>query len=83
MISRFAGRAGSNEFEKRLSARTYNMAVSEEKRDILLDDLLRARLEGAFVSPCGTEGALWEGFPEWPEEYPDDVLLDVGEETGE
>jgi hypothetical protein len=76
MISRFAGRAGSNEFEKRLSARTYNMAVSEEKRDILLDDLLRARSEGAFVSPCGTEGALWEGFPEGPEEYPFDLILE-------
>ncbi len=56
------------------------MTVSEEKRDILLDDLLRARLEGAFVSPCGTEGALWEGFPECPEE---DASVDGGKETCE
>ena len=59
------------------------MAVSEEKRNILLDDLLRARLEGAFVSPCGTEGALWEGFPGGPEEYPYDAFADGDKETGE
>jgi hypothetical protein len=59
------------------------MAVSEEKRNILLDDLLRARLEGAFVSPCGTEGVLWEDFSEWPEECAYDAFGDVGMETGE
>jgi hypothetical protein len=59
------------------------MKVPEEKRDILLEDLLRARLEGAFVSPCGTEGAQWEGFPEPPEEYPHDAFVDEGKETGE
>jgi hypothetical protein len=52
------------------------MTVSEEKRNILLDDLLRARLEGASVSPCGTESAGWEGFPEWPEECPSGFLCD-------
>ena len=59
------------------------MTASEEKRDILLNDLLRARLEGAFVSPCGTEGAQWEGFPEWPEEYPYNVFMNEDKETGE
>ena len=49
------------------------MTVSEDERDILLNDLLRARLEGASVSPCGTESAGWEGFPEWPEEFPYDI----------
>lgn len=58
------------------------MKVSKEKRNILLDDLLRARMEGAFVSPCGTEGALWEGFPEWPEEFPYDAFGDGGVEKG-
>jgi len=59
------------------------MTASEEKRNILLDDLLRARLEGAFVSPCGTEGALWEGFPEEPDEYPYDAFADGDKETDE
>jgi hypothetical protein len=52
------------------------MTISEEKKNILLNDLLRARLEGAFVSPCGTEGALWEGFTESPEEYPFEPILE-------
>ncbi len=59
------------------------MTVSEEKRNILLDDLLRARLEGAFVSPCGTEGAGWEGFPDWPEECPSDAHGDKEMHPGE
>jgi hypothetical protein len=59
------------------------MTVSEEKRNILLDDLLRARSEGAFVSPCGTEGALWEGFSEWLEECDYDALGDGGMDSGE
>ncbi len=59
------------------------MTVSEDERDILLNDLLRARLEGALVSPCGTEGALWEGFPGGPEEYPYDAFEDGDKETGE
>jgi hypothetical protein len=52
------------------------MTIPEEKKNILLDDLLRARLEGAFVSPCGTEGAIWEDFPESPEEYPSELTLE-------
>ena len=58
------------------AGKTYNMTIPEEKTNKLLDDLLRARSEGAFVSPCGTEGALWEGFPEGPEEYPFDLILE-------
>jgi len=58
------------------------MAGSTEKKNIPLEDLLRARLEGAFVSPCGTEGARWEGFPEWPEEFPYDAFGGEGPETG-
>lgn len=42
--------------------------------EIPYEDYLRARQEGAFVSPCGTEGCLWEGFPEWPEEFPYDAF---------
>lgn len=53
-----------------------NQGMTDAKREISLDDLTRARLEGAFVSPCGTEGARWEGFPEWPEEFPYDVFLE-------
>jgi hypothetical protein len=34
----------------------------------------RSRREGAFVSPFGTEGAQWEGFPEYDEEGPDGPL---------
>ncbi|MCE5333733.1 MAG: hypothetical protein LLG06_04005 [Desulfobacteraceae bacterium] len=41
---------------------------------IELENMKRARSEGAFVSPCGTEGARWEGFPEWPEPFPYDAL---------
>ncbi len=43
-------------------------------RLIELENIQRARREGAFVSPCGTEGARWEGFPEWPEPFPYDAL---------
>ena len=57
------------------------MTESKEKKNILFEDLLRARMEGAFVSPCGTEGARWEGFPEWPEEFPYDVFGDDDQGT--
>ena len=65
--------SNSDEVENRGAGRSQNMTVEEEKRDILMEDILRARLEGAFISPCGTEGARWEGFPEWPEEFPYDI----------
>ncbi len=64
----------SDESKKEDPARDQGMI--EDRRQIPLDDILRARLEGAFVSPCGTEGARWEGFPEWPEEFPYDVFLE-------
>ena len=70
----------SDEFEKEAAGRGRNITVEEAKRDMLLEDILRARLEGAFISPCGTEGARWEGFPEWPEEFPYDIY---GSETGD
>ncbi len=50
--------------------------IEAENPAITYDDCLRSREEGAFVSPCGTEGCLWEGFPEWPEEFPYDAFLD-------
>ena len=71
--------SNSDEVENRGAGRSQNMTVEEEKRDILMEDILRARLEGAFISPCGTEGARWEGFPEWPEEFPYDAF---GTENG-
>ena len=46
------------------------------ERHIALEDIMRAIAEGAFVSPCGTEGCRWEGFPEWPEEFPYDAFGD-------
>jgi len=35
--------------------------------DIPCEEYERARREGAFVSPCGTEGCQWDGFPEPPD----------------
>jgi hypothetical protein len=64
----------SAKFENRGAGRDQNITVTEGKGDILLEDIFRARREGAFVSPCGTEGARWEGFPEWPEEFPYDAF---------
>lgn len=57
--------------------------VSESKIGITLDNISRSRLEGAFVSPCGTEGCRWEGFPEWPEEFPYDAFGDYWAADGE
>ncbi len=54
--------------------------IPEAPREILSSDLLRSRLEGVFISPCGTEGCLWEGFPEWPEEFPYDAFIDEDED---
>jgi hypothetical protein len=65
--------SNSDKVENRGAGRSQNMTVEEEKSDILMADILRARLEGVFISPCGTEGARWEGFPEWPEEFPYDI----------
>ncbi len=60
---------------------------SECGGDVALEDILRARSEGAFVSPCGTEGCRWEDFPEWLEEFPYDAsgegLLETGEKEQE
>jgi hypothetical protein len=72
--------SNSDKFENRGASQGQNIAVVEGKRDILLEDILRARLEGVFISPCGTEGARWEGFPEWPEEFPYDIF---GTEKGD
>ncbi len=43
---------------------------------IAYSECRRSMEEGAFISPCGTEGCLWEGFPEWPEEFPYDAFPD-------
>lgn len=40
--------------------------------NIPLEDCIRSRQEGAFVSPCGTEGCQWDGFPESPEDLSDE-----------
>ncbi len=56
------------------------ITITEVPKEIPPGDLLRARQEGVFVSPSGTEGCLWEGFPEWPEEFPYDAF--GGEEEG-
>ncbi len=82
--------SNSDKLENEGSGRKRDMTVGEgEREEILFDYILRARLEGAFVSPCGTEGARWEGafvspcgtegarwegFPEWPEEFPYDAF---------
>ena len=70
--------ADSDEIGK--SGRGQALTVSRNQKHIHLDDILRARREGVFVSPCGTEGCRWEGFPEWPEEFPYDAF---GDEWGE
>jgi len=72
--------SNSDKFENRDAGQGQNITVEEGKRDIILEDILRARREGAFISPCGTEGARWEGFPEWPEEFPYDIY---GTEKGD
>ncbi|MGA2405080.1 MAG: hypothetical protein ABSG91_25860 [Syntrophobacteraceae bacterium] len=66
--------SNSEKFENEDAGQNQSMTVAEGKREILFDHILRARLEGVFVSPCGTEGARWEGFPEWPEEFPYDAF---------
>jgi len=73
---------GSDKIEKGEAGRGPDMAALEDQKQIPLDDVSRARLEGAFVSPCGTEGCRWEGFPEWPEEFPYDAFGDGWDETG-
>jgi hypothetical protein len=75
--------SGSDRFEDGGAGQRQDMEVRGGKRDMLLDDLLRARSEGAFVSPCGTEGCRWEGFPEWPEEFPYDAFMDGSAEMDE
>jgi hypothetical protein len=51
------------------------MSASNEKTkprksipDIPIEDYSRSRQEGAFLSPFGTEGCQWDGFPELPED---------------
>jgi hypothetical protein len=43
-----------------------------EASEIPFEDYARARREGAFVSPCGTEGCQWDGFPEPSDTSPED-----------
>ncbi|MGO9372589.1 MAG: hypothetical protein ACLQBD_10890 [Syntrophobacteraceae bacterium] len=71
--------SNTDKFENMDAGQGRNMEA-EGKKDIIFEDILRARLEGAFISPCGTEGARWEGFPEWPEEFPYDIY---GAEKGD
>jgi hypothetical protein len=40
--------------------------------DIPVEDYSRSRREGAFLSPFGTEGCQWDGFPEYPEDLTDE-----------
>jgi hypothetical protein len=45
---------------------------NEAKKDssgISYRDYSRSRREGAFISPFGTEGCQWDGFPEPPDDY--------------
>jgi hypothetical protein len=44
--------------------------VASGPEDPIYENHSRTRREGAFVSPFGTEGAQWEGFPEYDEEDP-------------
>jgi hypothetical protein len=67
---------GSNKVERKDAGRDTSTTVPQGDRHMPLDEISRSRLEGAFVSPCGTEGARWEGFPEWPEEFPYDAFGD-------
>ncbi|MFZ2448556.1 MAG: hypothetical protein WAW37_19520 [Syntrophobacteraceae bacterium] len=45
-----------------------NDPKKDEPAEIPFDDYTRARREGAFISPCGTEGCQWDGFPEPPDD---------------
>lgn len=74
---------GSDKTEKENDGRGQNNAAPRGREHIPIDDISRARLEGAFVSPCGTEGCRWEGFPEWPEEFPYDAFGDGWAGTSE
>ncbi len=40
---------------------------SPSMEDTLQEEYARSRREGAFISPCGTEGCQWDGFPEPPD----------------
>jgi hypothetical protein len=63
------------------------MSISDDKKhvmerpapDIPIEDCIRSRQEGAFVSPCGTEGCQWDGFPE----PPDDLMGEMDDESGQ
>jgi hypothetical protein len=59
-----------------------NDPIKEPIPDIPVEEYARSRLEGAFLSPFGTEGCQWEGFPELPEDLRDDDG-DCGPQTGE
>ena len=49
-----------------------NLPKSVPAADAPFDDYARSRREGAFISPCGTEGCQWDGFPDPPDEPPDE-----------
>ncbi len=74
---------GSDKIEKGDISSGRSVAVPQDRGHIPQDDISRARLEGAFVSPCGTEGCRWEGFPEWPEEFPYDAFGDGWAQKGD
>jgi hypothetical protein len=59
--------------------KTIDMSVSNEKTNpkesipnIPIEEYSRSRQEGAFLSPFGTEGCQWDGFPEYPEDLAED-----------
>ena len=47
-----------------------------EPDDPVLKDYARSRKEGAFLSPFGTEGCQWDGFPDYDEEPSGDTSED-------
>jgi hypothetical protein len=76
--------AGSDQSEKtNVDTKQGSIKVQQDQKHIALDAISRSKMEGAFVSPCGTEGARWEGFPEWPEEFPYDAFGDGWAGPGE
>lgn len=51
-----------------LTAADKDFPKNSDTEAIPFEDLARARREGACVSPGGTEGCQWDGFPEDPAE---------------
>jgi hypothetical protein len=65
-----------------MSDRPDESKAKKDPSDISDRDCSRSRQEGAFISPFGTEGCQWDGFPE-PPDYDGETLPEETPAAGE